>query len=266
MNKINFITGEGFQIITFPDGEKHLKVNELNPKKAVDITCRITNSDDLFLLMQLSDIIQRQELVVRKLYITYLMGMRCDRVFSMNEAFTLKIITNVINSFKAREVSIEEPHSFRTELMTNGHLHNVTCKFIRDRFSTYTLCLPDDGAYMRYGCFADSYVLCEKKRDVETGKLSGFAICDIYKYSDNNGIVVIDDLCDGGGTFIGIAELLRKELSPKELVLVVTHAVQEAGLRKVASVYDKVYITDSYKDWSRVENLPSNISVIKLEY
>jgi ribose-phosphate pyrophosphokinase len=266
MNKINFITGEGFQIITFPDGEKHLKVNELNPKKAVDITCRITNSDDLFLLMQLSDIIQRQELVVRKLYITYLMGMRCDRVFSMNEAFTLKIIANVINSFNAREVLIEEPHSFRAELMTNGHPHNVTCKFMRGRFGAYTLCLPDDGAYMRYGCFADSYVLCEKKRDVDTGKLSGFAICDIYKYSDNNEIVVIDDLCDGGGTFIGIAELLRKELAPKELVLVVTHAVQEAGLRKVASVYDKVYITDSYKDWSSVENLPSNISVIKLEY
>lgn len=42
--------------------------------------------------------------------------------------------------------------------------------------------------------------------------------------------------------------------------------MKEAGLRKVASVYDKVYITDSYKDWSNVENLPSNISVIKLEY
>lgn len=267
MNKINFITGEGFKVITFPDGEKHLKVNELNPKEAVDIICRITNSDDLFLLMQLSDIIQRQELVVRKLYITYLMGMRCDRVFSMNEAFTLKIITNVINSFNAVEVWIEEPHSLRTEMMTKGYGHNITLEFVRKRLGAYTVCLPDKGAYERYGrCGADSYVICEKKRDVETGKLSGFAICDVFNYSDNNEIVVFDDLCDGGGTFVGIAELLRKELAPKELVLVVTHAVQEAGLRKVASVYDKVYITDSYKDWSSVENLPSNINVLKLDY
>ena len=28
MNKINFITGEGFKVITFPDGEKHLKVKD----------------------------------------------------------------------------------------------------------------------------------------------------------------------------------------------------------------------------------------------
>jgi ribose-phosphate pyrophosphokinase len=267
MNKINFITGEGFKVITFPDGEKHLKVNELNPKEAVDIICRITNSDDLFLLMQLSDIIQRQELVVRRLYITYLMGMRCDRVFSMNEAFTLKIITNVINSFNAVEVWIEEPHSLRTEMMTKGYGHNITLEFVRKRLGAYTVCLPDEGAYMRYGKYgAGSYVLCKKKRDVETGELSGFAICNTYRYRNHNGIVVIDDLCDGGGTFVGIAELLRKELAPKELVLVVTHAVQEAGLKKVASVYDKVYITDSYKDWSNVENLPSNISVIKLEY
>lgn len=267
MNKINFITGEGFKVITFPDGEKHLKVNELNPKEDVEIICRITNSDDLFLLMQLSDIIQRQELVVRELYITYLMGMRCDRLFSINEAFTLKIITNVINSFNACLVRIVEPHSIRSERMTTGYADCIAYNFVREKFSTYTVCLPDKGAYERYGrCGADSYVLCEKKRDVETGKLSGFAICDTYKYSNHNEIVVIDDLCDGGGTFVGIAELLRKELAPKELVLVVTHAVQEAGLRKVASVYDKVYITDSYKDWSSVENLPSNISVIKLEY
>lgn len=264
MSKINFITGEGYKVITFPDGEKHLKVDELNPKESVEITCRITNSDDLFLLMQLSDIVQRKELVVSRLNITYLMGMRCDRLFSMNESFTLKIIANVINSFNAVSVYIDEPHSSRTRMLINQCCdRNITVPFIKEKLGRYTICLPDEGAYRRYGrCSADSYILCEKKRDVETGKLSGFTIADICFYENNNGIVVIDDLCDGGGTFIGIAELLKKELAPKELILVVTHAVQEAGIKRVAEVYDKVYITNSYRDWDTWDQLPANVVVL----
>jgi hypothetical protein len=54
MQTIDFIKGIGYEIISFPDGEKHLKINELNRKDTVEIVCRICNSDDLFLLMQLT--------------------------------------------------------------------------------------------------------------------------------------------------------------------------------------------------------------------
>ncbi len=46
-------------------------------------------------------------------------------------------------------------------------------------------------------------------------------------------MILLDDLIDGGGTFLGICEKL-KELNPSELALVVTHAIQEEGLRKSA--------------------------------
>lgn len=75
---------------------------------------------------------------------------------------------------------------------------------------------------------------------------------------------MVDDLCDGGGTFIGIAELLRKELNPKSLTLAVTHAIQKGGIEKVAKVYDKVVITNSYKDWQN-EDLPDNVKVEIIE-
>lgn len=262
MNLINLITGEGYEIITFPDGEKHLKLGELNRKEQVYIKCRITNSDELFILMQLSDVLRRQEVEVYSLEIWYLMGMRCDRLFSLNEPFSLKIIADVVNSFNALWVNIVEPHSDKTNYLIDN-VNNV--RVMDDTVEAlllhgYTPCMPDEGAACRYS--VKNGILCGKERDVETGKLKKFFIKSSPVIASK--IVVYDDLCDGGGTFIGIAELLRKEFAPKELVLVVTHAVQEAGLRKVASVYDKVYITDSYKDWSNVENLPSNISVIKL--
>ena len=57
---------------------------------------------------------------------------------------------------------------------------------------------------------------CHKKRDPATGKLSGFGIDNpevLNEYPECNAFFVIDDLCDGGGTFCGIADQL-KELRP----------------------------------------------------
>lgn len=263
MNIINFITGEGYKIISYPDGEKHLKIDDLDLKKEVRIECRITNSDDLFILMQLSDILNRLEVKVHLLKIWYLMGMRCDRLFSTNEAFTLKLVANVINSFNSEIVEVIEPHSSRTrDLIDKVDLYYDTelYSMIESHNNSHIICLPDNGAVKRYG-WVDKRIICEKTRDVSTGELKGFAI----KYKSENmscdKIMVVDDLCDGGGTFVGIAELLRKEYNPKELCLAVVHAVQEEGLKRVASVYDKVYITNSYRDWHKWSELPNNVHV-----
>ena len=106
MQTIDFIKGIGYEVISFPDGEKHLKIKELDRKDTVGINCRITNSDDVFLLMQLSDILNRQCIVVEKITIKYLMTMRCDRLFSFEQPFSLKIVADVINSFNAKKVLI----------------------------------------------------------------------------------------------------------------------------------------------------------------
>lgn len=257
MQKIDFTNGEGYEVISFPDGEKHLKINKLDRKDTVEIICRITNSDELFLLMQLSDILNRQCVSVDKITIPYLMTMRCDRLFSFEQPFSLKIVSNVINSFHAKQVVIIEPHSNTClDLIKNSKAENIIGKLPDDDF---IYCLPDKGAALRYGSngFIHKPIICTKKRDVETGKLTGFEIEELGDYKEGSKIVVIDDLCDGGGTFIGIANKLR-ELNPQKLILSVTHAVQREGIEKVSSVYDNVIVTNSYTDWY---NLPSNVYV-----
>lgn len=265
MNHINLITKEGCQVITFPDGEKHLKLEHIDRKEPVVITCRITNSDDLFILMQLSDILNRQEVHVQTLNINYLMGMRCDRLFSLDESFTLKIVANVINSFNAEEVHIVEPHSSCTgRLINECYEHYPMYNMVDQMLEDYVICYPDKGAQQRYNYNCSRYICCEKQRDVETGKLLKFSISEskVGPYPDK--IVVVDDLCDGGGTFLGIAELLKNTFNPESLVLVITHAVQLEGLKRVAEVYDQVYVTNSYCDWDTKEELPENITVIEL--
>lgn len=253
--------GDNYKIIAFPDGEKHLELTPLNRKEAVDVRCRITNGDDLFVLMQLSDILKRQCIEVGNIIIDYLMGMRCDRLFDINRPFTLGIITDVVNSFGAKTVLLIEPHSNRSIIMINNSMPCSQSFRIGQELKTHNpnieFVAPDKGAEKRYsGC--NFKVICEKVREEATGKLLSFK-AEAKEDVSGRDLLVIDDLCDGGGTFAGLAPELRK-LNPKSLSLMVTHAVQKQGIERVAEVYDTVYITNSYKDWSK-EILPNNLVV-----
>ena len=259
-NILDFTKGEGYNIISFPDGEKHLQLTKAVNKEPLKIVYRFANSDDVFIFMQLVDILQRMEVSVSELYIPYLMTMRCDRVFSLDRPFSLKVLANVINLMKADKVIILEPHSDKCLELINNSEALMSEVEIDDKKTQ--ICYPDTGAKKRYfNIFKHNStpITCKKVRDVNTGNLLKFDIEDKGNYRKGDKIIVVDDLCDGGGTFLGIHNIL-KELEPTSCSLWVTHAVQKAGIEKVAAVYDKVYITDSYKDWSK-EELPENVVV-----
>lgn len=265
MQTIDFIKGIGYEVISFPDGEKHLKINELNRKDTVEIICRICNSDDLFLLMQLSDILNRQCVTIERITIPYLMTMRCDRLFSFEEAYSLRIISDIINSFNAQTVLLIEPHSDKSELLINSSFSHYLSLNLVPITSNTIFCFPDKGAYRRYYYKLNSKfkpIICSKVRNEFDGSLLEFNIEDKGDYKEGMSICVVDDLCDGGGTFIGIGNLLKEKLNPENLILNVTHAIQKQGLEKVANIYDEVNITNSYKDWQD-EKLPINVNVLK---
>lgn len=262
MNIIDFTKGIGYKVIRFPDGEVHLQLDEINRKETVKVVMRIRNAEDLFLLMQLSDILHRQEVVVEELHIPYLMSMRCDRVFSFDRPFSLKIVSEIIKGMGAMQVHLYEPHSIKSCRMIYAHAKEISRELAFQYARTSSICYPDKGAQERYDLFkSDGVLLCEKVRDVATGQLMSFRVTNPEDFKRGE-ITVIDDLCDGGGTFIGLAPKLR-ELNPTKLRLVVTHAVQLNGIKRVSEVYDEVVITNTYEDWDKVE-LPDNVKVVNV--
>jgi len=62
--------------------------------------------------------------------------------------------------------------------------------------------------------------------------------------------IIVDDICDGGGTFIGLAEELRRR-NAASLYLYVTHGIfsKDADV-KLLDHFAKVYTTNSIKDSS----------------
>lgn len=263
MNIIDFTKGIGYKVIRFPDGEVHLQLDEIDRKKDVKVVMRICNAEDLFLLMQLSDILHRQEVVVDELHIPYLMSMRCDRVFSFDRPFSLKLVSDIVKGVGARCTYIYEPHSMRCVDFTNCAEKSISLSLLLEYLGSSTICFPDKGAKDRY----DEYrlkidtLLCEKVRNVDTGVLEGFKVVnpEVFKGGE---ITLVDDLCDGGGTFIGLTTHLRK-LKPTKLRLVVTHAVQQKGIENVAKYFDEVVITNTYADWDTVD-LPDNVKVVNV--
>lgn len=87
---------------------------------------------------------------------------------------------------------------------------------------------PDAGAMARYEGKAGAYrkIICQKIRNQSTGEIDGMTYTGDHQIGDV--LLIIDDICDGGRTFIEIAKLLAPEV--KEIHLYVTHGIFSKGL------------------------------------
>lgn len=256
-----------YEITCFPDGEPHITLEGIDHKESVFVSCRVSNPTDLFLLLQVGDILNRHG-VEFSLSIKYLMSARMDRVMSFGEAFSLKIVADAINSIHPKEVTLWEVHSERALSL----IHNSTNVFNNPWLpESATVCFPDEGAYKRYkGLYPNrSAILCSKRRDPETGVLSGFEIleylpkrgCTFKTLSEIEDIVVVDDLCDRGGTFMGISKVLRASCPKATLSIFVTHMVNYEGIDNLSAHFESVTFTDSYKDWRTIRPIPENCTI-----
>lgn len=253
-----------YSISKFPDGEVQISLEDFSHKEQIQVKCRITNAEDLFILMQVLDILDRHE-VSYMLSIYYLMGMRMDRVMDFNRPFTLKIILNSLKNCNADNIEILEPHSdayydYRfggkfTELYIEGSPSNTI-------WHGYQMVLPDAGAKERYDYqYVGTALTCSKVRDLTTGKILEIKIDNPEVISDKP-LLILDDLCDGGGTFCGIAKAFNALDIPKErLNIAVTHMVNPKGIKNLSENFNHVWFTNSYKDW---DNLPENVTMLKI--
>jgi ribose-phosphate pyrophosphokinase len=58
--------------------------------------------------------------------------------------------------------------------------------------------------------------------------------------------LIVDDICDGGGTFIGLAKELKKH-NAGNLYLSVSHGIFSKGLKELNQYFTNIFTTDSFK-------------------
>ena len=82
-------------------------------------------------------------------------------------------------------------------------------------------------------------------------KLKVFSISGGVSDAENKTFVIVDDICDGGRTFIELAKVIRKDYSKdSKIVLIITHGIFSKGFETVFEHVDEVYTTNSVNEFS----------------
>lgn len=250
-----------YHIDVFPDSQPHLVFErgwnkfDWNDKK-VKIVTRISNLTDLFILRQAVQILRHEEITIVSTFISYLLCARTERRFSMNEAVDLDLVCEDLKQLNCN-ITVLEPHVERLEY----GCEYLPFQYCIDNYHAHII-YPDEGAKNRYISILKVGDYFKKERS-DSGDINLTLKSVFPKLDINDTIIVIDDLCDGGGTFCVVADKLNELYPDIKKVLMVTHAIQLEGIKRVAERFDEVYITNSFTDWNKIE-LPKNVRVIKV--
>jgi ribose-phosphate pyrophosphokinase len=258
MKTINLNTEEGIKITLFPDSQPHVNIAGVQEGDEIKVVCSITSSDKLFQLLQTANAIDNLFAKKKVLVIPYLLAARYDRLMLPGDSIDLKVIADMINSCGFEKVYLYDVHSDVALLLIKNAIA-ITNKNLVEQYNKQdaVLICPDAGAAKKVGKYFDwnsnikSIVYCNKTRDLATGKLT-LEILEPEECANKN-CVIIDDICDGGGTFLAIAEKIK----PAHLTLIVTHGIFSKGFGELEKYFQEIMVSDSlYREYdSKIVNI-----------
>lgn len=241
----------------FPAGETFLRLPEnqghhASPQVA-SVTLAFDGNDDLLNLALLVDALRRRYCSKLRIVLVmpYLPYARQDRVCAEGESLSLKVVCDFINNLNLAEVICWNIHSdvgvYGLNNLTHIGVVGVCWRlpFYADPATTI-LVSPDAGASKKVFAVAKQYgyndvVRADKTRDVASGKITGTVV--FSEHVGDKDFLIVDDLCDAGGTFMALAVELRK-LTTGRVMLYVTHGLFTAGVDKFHGVLDKIYVSN----------------------
>jgi len=214
--------------------------------------------NDFMLLAQLVDAVRHvTDVAVSHLQLAWLPWARQDRHMVAGDSFALKVFANQLNTLNFDKVFILDPHSDAAAAAINNcvAIPQETCllqsETLRRAIAQGELMLvaPDAGALKKIhnvakATGAKNYAILTKERDVASGNLTGFAL--VAGEVAGKDLLIVDDLCDAGGTFIGSAQVLR-EAGARSVSLYVTHGIFSKGVENLLNNgIDAIYTTTSF--------------------
>jgi ribose-phosphate pyrophosphokinase len=243
-----------YKAFVFSGGEVSVKLTpELTsftfPSDVVHITAHITSSNKVMELVMLTDAIRREwgdvAIVLKCPYLPYA---RQDRVCAPGESLSLKVFCDIINSLKFRYVYVADVHSEVALALLDNVVNIQQENFVSKIDSKYLVntCLvsPDAGATKKINNVARALKLpvirADKVRDPNTGEITGTDIQKNPAFWDSN-LLVVDDICDGGRTFIELAKKAKERYEIGKYYLYVTHGIFSKGLEPLLEYYDHIF-------------------------
>ncbi len=244
------------KVIKYPDGQINVQVEGGCPTKIIR---RVNSYEDLFILKSEREAMDNYygvDMIHTTLVIPCMFGQRSDKRFQEGESFGLKIITDFISAMNFNKVKIFDPHSDVTLALINNSVKISSFNYVQETvnnivkiggdITTLTLVSPDAGAYKKVFKYAEDLnlplVAANKFRD-----LQGNVTLNILGNVKDKECLIVDDLLDGGYTFILLAQQLRLQGASK-VFLYISHGMFSKGYKELEKHLDGIYCTNSYKE------------------
>lgn len=258
----------GLRVGYFPGGEKHVEIPEIvaTITDEVLVVARMGNAEALMELLLVKAALNSLGIDRVHLVMPYFPYARQDRVCNKGEAHGAAVFARVINEAFFDSVTVWDIHSSRAK----NCLHRVreveqweifaprVREMYLNGYEHVTLVSPDYGASRKTHKIGDSLIgdewrafvpipsmqiiMCSKNRNPQTGEIESFVVPEVRNQDYPH--IIVDDICDGGGTFIGIAKELKKQGAGR-IELWVTHGIFSKGLDVFKGLIDRVVYTNS---------------------
>lgn len=242
----------GMDAFFFSGGEPHVNVvAEFDRYAHYVIRLYGGSFEDLGLALTIKNYLSRKGAFKVDLFAPYFPGARQDR----GAPFTAALYADIVNGAGFHRVYIVDPHSHvvvdlleRVWVIHGRELvpdelfsfHGV----VNAPTPTFSVIAPDEGAEHRAsmvaGRFGVPLVQAHKKRDADNNFRVGEYTVDPV---ETDYAVVIDDICDGGGTFLALADAI--DMPQDRLRLWTTHGIYSKGTDALYSKYGMLASTDS---------------------
>ena len=242
MIKIVTLSGASYTLTptVFPDGTSQVwkLPDSIFASSYLEVTWNFEAEREIIDLLSLRKLLPEDK-YTWDLHIPYLPYARQDKDVSNTSTFNLSVIADLINSLDCRKVTSVDVHNpDQTGRLINNfenvevaELHKL---LVRQNEVDYMV-FGDNSASLRYRSESTAAaIVCDKEREPLTGNIIGHKITFASKLENKSGpysFLIVDDLCDGGATFISVANMLRQKYGSdvKSIDLYVTHGVFSKG-------------------------------------
>nr|WP_315220425.1 ribose-phosphate diphosphokinase [uncultured Duganella sp.] len=242
------------RIFTFAGGESQVVlpdafIADARSVASVRINAWLRTADTVMQLLLLTDAVRRvaphAPLHLNMPYVPYA---RQDRVCNPGEALSARVFCDLINAQGYASVTIADPHSDVVPALLDRvsvvDASVMVAEVLRQpAFARgVTLLAPDAGARKRVQQLAkkldvEHIAFADKVRDTKTGRISGTSVSSDLPHLP---ILVVDDICDGGRTFVELGKALA-EVSSQPRYLYVTHGIFSKGFEELNLYYQRIF-------------------------
>lgn len=233
------------EFISFSDGCENclLPIDEIGSNFIDQVNVRIVSAHrDIIRIGLVIDALYVNNLgKPKRLMMPYIPNARADRVFLKGNGLPVMTTSDIIDSYGFEEIHVTDPHSSVSENAFNNSklvITNATAVFsdmyqeLNKKHGDFVIISPDKGSLnkckMIVAKFELEMVCANKKRNLDTGRIESIELVGDIDL-EGKAALIFDDLSDGGGTFIPLANELRDKGADK-VILAVSHGIFSKGL------------------------------------